>query len=107
MHVEACIHVQEINPLMDDARWHLSAEEVMAIMGSHTLVMTQACTTDAPQPASPTAAMSDRTCGGAGGRQRAFTWDNSFFKVRPKAKKGIHTQPRHGFIPLLLSLVVS
>lgn len=75
--------MQEINGLVEDARWRLDPSDVMAIMGAHTIMMTHACTTTGEQPPNGTAAadMGDRTCGGQGGRQRMFTWDNSFFQV--------------------------
>ena len=61
----------------------MTPAETTALMGAHTLVMTYACTTTgAAADGAATAALGDRTCGGAGGRQRMFTWDNSFFLVR-------------------------
>ena len=53
----------------------------MAVMGAHGIMMTQACTTGTPQPPGAAADMGDRTCGGEGGQQRMFTWDNSFYQV--------------------------
>jgi hypothetical protein len=57
----------------------------MALMGAHGIMMTQGCTTNGEQPGNGTAIpdMADRTCGGRPGRQRMFTWDNSFFQVPP------------------------
>ena len=69
---------------MADAGLRVNAQEVMALMGAHAIMMTHACTTNGEAPAGGTVPdMGDRTCGGAGGRQRMFTWDNAFFKVCP------------------------
>jgi hypothetical protein len=83
---EKIVVIQELNGLIKDTRWHVKADEVAALMGAHTILMTHGCTTTGTQPANGTAMpdMGDRTCGGRGGRQRMFTWDNSFFKVRLK-----------------------
>lgn len=65
---------------MDKPNWTIDATEIMAVMGSHTIMMPQACMTDGQQPSDGTTPdMADRTCGG--GRQRMFTWDNAWFKV--------------------------
>ena len=78
------VRVQELNGLQPEANWRVNVKEVVASMGAHTILMTHACTTTGEQPGNDTTmpGMDDRTCGGRGGRQRMFTWDNSFFQVR-------------------------
>ena len=72
--------LQEINSWIEEEQWKVTPAETTALMGAHTLVMTYACTTTGQAPdGSATPDLGDRTCGGAGGRQRMFTWDNSFF----------------------------
>jgi hypothetical protein len=73
--------VQDVNSLVTSGpQWQLTATDVMAIMGSHSIMMTLACTTGGTQVEG--LAIDDRTCGGSGGRQRMFTWDNSFYQVQ-------------------------
>lgn len=74
--------MKEINGLQPDVAWRIKPDEIMAMMGAHSILMTHACTTTGEQTpeGSPMADMGDRTCAGQGGRQRMFTWDNSFFK---------------------------
>lgn len=75
--------LQDINGFQPDAAWHVGADEVMALMGAHAIMMTLGCTTTADTGENSTVPdLGDRTCRGAGGRQRMFTWDNSFFQVR-------------------------
>lgn len=73
--------MQDINVHIPEASWKITIEEAMALMGSHTIMMTQACMTDG-QGDNTSVGMADRSCGSAGGRQRMFVWDNAFFKVR-------------------------
>lgn len=75
-------HMQDINGKIGDAQWRLSPAEATALMGSHALSFTLACTTTgAAANGAYNAGLGDRTCAGVGGRQRMFTWDNSYFKV--------------------------
>lgn len=67
-----------INDHISEGNWKLDPVDVMALMGSHTIMMTQGCSTSGEQKMG--LPMSDRTCGGKGGRQRMFSWDNSFFQ---------------------------
>lgn len=61
----------------------LTLREALSLMGAHTAMSRQACMTDAPvQRGGKIVAINDRTCGGEGGRVRAFSWTNSYYKVR-------------------------
>jgi hypothetical protein len=71
--------MQEINSRIMDGNWKLSQAEFVSLMGAHTILMTHACTTTGEQINGTD--MGDRTCGGTGGKQRMFSWDNSFFQV--------------------------
>lgn len=70
--------MQEVNDVIADAASKLNVRDAVALMGSHTLMMPQACTTD---DAAGTADLNDRTCGGQGGNQRLFWWDSSWYRV--------------------------
>jgi hypothetical protein len=72
--------MQEMNRQISDPAWQFTAEDVTALMGSHGLMDMQNCMTTGVQPATAPA-IDDRTCAGAGGRQRMFTWANHYFKV--------------------------
>jgi hypothetical protein len=74
--------LEKLNSRTPDPKWHLTATEALALMGSHTLIDNQGCaTTGASDPTkfANINSLGDRQCGG--GKQRMFTWDNSYFKV--------------------------
>lgn len=73
--------LKEINAKIEDAKWQLTQAESLALMGSHTILMTQACMTTGEGSNETAPDMGDRTCAGSGGVQRMFNWDNSFFQV--------------------------
>lgn len=95
------LRLQELNGLQPDAGWHVGADEVVALMGAHAIMMTHGCTTTADMDVNGTVAdLGDRTCGGAGGRQRMFTWDNSFFQVHLPCNILSFTRHSLGFVAL-------
>jgi hypothetical protein len=73
--------MQTMNKQITDPAWKFTAEDVTALMGSHGMMDMQNCMTTGVQPATAPA-IDDRTCAGSGGRQRMFTWDTHYFKVR-------------------------
>jgi hypothetical protein len=78
--IRTYVGMQEINSRIADGNWQLSQTEFISLMGAHTILMTHACTTTGEQINGTD--MGDRTCGGTGGKQRMFSWDNSFFQVQ-------------------------
>ena len=62
--------VQDINRRISDGNWKIAQDEFISLMGAHTIMMTHACTTTSPQANGTD--MGDRTCSGAGGKQRMF-----------------------------------
>jgi hypothetical protein len=66
--------------IIENASWKIKPQEALALMGSHTIMSTQACMTEAPG-GSDGAALNDRTCAGTGGKLRLFSWTNSYYQV--------------------------
>jgi hypothetical protein len=74
------MQLNKLNSVAESDTWKFSIEEGLALMGSHTLIDNQGCTTDGtPKTPAANTIYSNRKCGG--GTQRMFKWDNKYFKV--------------------------